>query len=132
MKKSYVKFEQSKLLKEKLFPQKECNQGYSLDGEDSFDYSLDLMNGKAIAKPEQHEVVEWLLVEKGIFIGLELIDNTREFYYQPTIWTMKDRDWHDEDMTDQAKRICEWREWQYSTPQQAYSAAFDYIFKELI
>jgi hypothetical protein len=56
-----------------------------------------------------------------------LVDNTKEFYYQPTIWTMKDREYHDEDMIDQAKMICKWREWQFNSPQETYSSSFDYI-----
>ena len=78
------------------------------------------------------DVVMWLYEKHGIWIGVELTDNTCEFYLQPTIWTCRDRDWHDEDMINQAKRICLWREWKYNSPTEAYEAAIKYCLTNLI
>lgn len=144
---TYVTFEQAKLLKEKGF-NKLVRQHYKQYPTDNLErveriYSGALYdwnskeaqegwNGIVTSAPEQWQVVEWLRVNHGIFIGLELVDNTKEFYYQPNVWTMKDKEYHDEDMINQAKMICKWKEWQFNSPQEAYLAAFDYILNNLI
>ena len=85
-----------------------------------------------VAAPEHWQVCKWLRVVHSIFIGIELIDNSRETCYQPTIWTMKDREYHDEDCMDQAKSICNWKEWKYSTPEEAELEAIKYCLNNLI
>ena len=82
--------------------------------------------------PEHWIVIKWLRVIHFIFIGIELIDNSRETCYQPTIWTMKDREYQDEDCMDQAKIICNWKEWKYSTPEEAELEAIKYCLNNLI
>lgn len=84
-----------------------------------------------LVAPTIAEVVMWLYEKHTIWIGVELTDNTREFYFQPTIWTSKDRDFHDEGMIDQAKSICKWKEWQYNSPAEAYEAAITYTLEHL-
>lgn len=69
------------------------------------------------------EVVMWLYEKHGIWIPVDLTDNSKEFYFQPTIHTRKDRDWNDEEMIDQAKSICNWKEWKFNSPTEAYEAA---------
>lgn len=82
--------------------------------------------------PEHWQVIKWLRLTHSIFIGIELIDNSRETCYQPTIWTMKDREYQDEDCMDQAKSICNWKEWKYSTPEEAELEAIKYCLNNLI
>lgn len=78
------------------------------------------------------DIIMWLYDKHGIWIGVELTDNTKEFYFQPTIWTMKDRDYNDEDMIDQAKSICEWRTWKYNSIQETYIEAIKYCLNDKI
>lgn len=123
IKPAYVTFEQAKWLANKDYPQKSCNQGYTLDGQDSFDYTIDWLNKKAIVKPEQWQVVEWLRVNYGIhvFYGFEI--ETKKYTWE--IW----------DDTKEQSHIynSESSKWDFNSPQEAYSAAFDYIKeKELI
>lgn len=82
--------------------------------------------------PTIGEVLDFIYENFRIWIGVELIDNTIEFYFQPTIWTSKDREYHDEDMIDQAKSICKWKEWQYSSPLKAYEEAIKFILNREI
>ena len=82
--------------------------------------------------PTIADVVMWLYEKHGIWIGVELTDNTREFYFQPTIWTSKDREYHDEDMIDQAISICKWKEWRFNSPTEAYEAAIKHTLENLI
>lgn len=84
-----------------------------------------------IAAPTIAQVVDWLYDEHGIWIGVELTDNTKDFYFQPNIWTTKDREYHDEDMIDQAKCICKWKEWQFDSREEAYEFAIKYCLTEI-
>lgn len=91
-------------------------------------------NGTIIySAPEHSQVIEWLRIEHGIFIGIELVDNTRHFYYEFIIWTMKDRDYSNEDCIDAAKWITgDSKEMRGDTPQEATSKAIDYVLDKLI
>jgi hypothetical protein len=140
--KDFVPFEIAVLLKEKDFNEWCSNIWYlphpEIAKKNNFiedkwiiiQNSSNLLNG--VFAPLQYQIQNWLLEKHGIFIGLELVDNTKEFYYQPNIWTMKDREYHDEDMIDQAKHICKWREWQFNNPQEAMNFAIEYCLKNLI
>jgi hypothetical protein len=131
IKPTYVTFEQAKWLKEKEFDikcknyyvegDKELNEGF--DHEYWGDYRCINWNADVIgikpfdgfsSAPEQWQLVEWLLVNHGIWVFLErglepvnfypVIDNNHKvtsFKYHPPMW--------------------------YNSPQEAYSAAFDYI-----
>ncbi len=57
--------------------------------------------------PEQHQVIEWLRVNHGIWIEV-YYDNSRKEYYT----------------------VLNGEEYMFQSPQEAYSAAFDYINKE--
>lgn len=69
---------------------------------------------KTYSAPEQWQVVEWLRIEKSIWIYV--IRSGNQFY---PIYQDKSGDKHE---------IMEF----YYTPQEAYSAAFDYILTNLI
>jgi len=136
IKPKYVTFEQAKLLKEKGFNlpcfyyyendkliEPYLENGSSTDTEFKVELSdlLEHFNkwSKRISVPEQWQVVEWLRVNHGIWVWVEKGRNPENFY--PVI--------------DSGKEIASfkylpkmWRD----TPQEVYSAAFDYILKELI
>jgi hypothetical protein len=131
IKPTYVTFEQAKWLKEKGFDV-ECKRYYLEKDKNLYegfeheywgDYRCKNWNADIIgikpfhgfcSAPEQHQVVEWLLVNHGIWVFLErglepvnfypVIDNNHQvtsFKYHPPMW--------------------------YNSSQEAYSAAFDYI-----
>lgn len=145
-----IKFELAKLLKEKGFD-KPCSHYYRGGHLLSF---LHLQSNavkeskfkdriKWLAKfplgtsiyheaPTLTDVIMWLYETYGIWIGVGLTDNTRAFYFQPTIWTSKDREYHDEDMIDQAKSICNYKDWKFNSPTEAYEKAIEYTLNNLI
>jgi hypothetical protein len=125
----YVTFEQSKLLKEKGFNE-ECRAFY-LDGNlNTPKHSIGNYNNikwvrtwrtspddDTISAPEQWQVVEWLRVNHGIWIT-PIIKYNNNWYYQ--IFNLKSMFMiHIEHKT-------------FNTPQEAYSAAFDYVLDKLI
>lgn len=114
-----VSFELAKLLKEKGFSQRLCEYGYTLDGEESFDYSLDKINGNAVGAPKITEVVMWLYEKYGIWIDVSFDSwNTNNFSW--SIQKKKDKSFH-YDNTDE-----------YQSPTEAYEAAILYTLNNLI
>jgi hypothetical protein len=128
---TYVTFEQAKLLKEKGFKElvrvvyKNEDGWWEVNG---VPYNHNYFDGVQSA-PEQWQIVEWLRVEKGIYIRATDVQGT-DLDYKMVIrplsshWNYKSErlfkpDWYI-------------MEFQGNSPQEAYSAAFDYILKELI
>lgn len=118
----YVTFDQSKKLKIKGFNE-ECSSLYNEQGEPS---STKMgMNGLPnnytgfYAKPEQWQVVEWLLEEYGIYISVDMLHDEGETGFWYYIRQKKDDD----------EAVCSK---EYPSPQEAYSAAFDYVLNNLI
>lgn len=120
------------------------NKGWRYELSDDISETSSLYNNHSLAEERFNQndisyvditiadIIMWLYDKHGIWIGVELTDNTKEFYFQPTIWTMKDRDYNDEDMIDQAKSICEWRTWKYNSIQEAYIEAIKYCLNDKI
>jgi len=123
IKSKYATFEQAKLLKKK-----ECNiickkvydkagvvidayYGYARNDKDS-EYSI------TITAPEQWQIIEWLRVEKGVWIEV-YVDDDQTYGYLVTRFKENYR-------IDSPLRRG------FASPQEAYSLAFDYILKELI
>ena len=153
---TYVTFEQAKLLKKKEFDVV-CGHYYELaltsrkDRETGYSGSFGWKKGELNAQsgyfinnwketdnlsndwfmcsmPEQWQVVEWLRVKHGIIIEL-LVDGWKDdncvsaefLCYRIFIWQIgKPKPHYNDDLGA------------LSTPQSAYSAAFDYILKELV
>lgn len=65
--------------------------------------------------PEQWQVVEWLRVEKGIWVSVNIAPDMKTFSAYVT-----------------HKKKGGWDSKEFNSPQEAYSAAFDHILKELI
>jgi len=140
MEPTYVTFEQAKWLKEKGFDE-ECKNVYYGDTEDddllqnnepvtpSSDYILGEWDCYA---PEQHQVVEWLRINheievsalrytfsKGKFVGKKYMFLVEKYKknFNPDL-----DEYHFEEEPLESSR-----ELNYNSPQEAYSAAFDYI-----
>ena len=126
---TYVTFEQSKLLKEK---------GFDVEGQCIYDehgiIGNTLLSIKKYSKnikedtwnfsaPEQWQVVEWLRVEKNIFVNITYSAKRGRFIWE--IMNLKDKFWTTAKLADCHLQV-------FDTPQEAYSAAFDYVLKELL
>jgi hypothetical protein len=115
IKATYVTFEQAKWLKEKGFNVKV--EGLFFDGEFINIFpkkanNTDFASTRYNSAPEQGQVVEWLRVNHGIWI-----------YVLPYSTLFRP---YAEELVDNDK-FGKWEGHKYSTPQEAYSAAFDYI-----
>jgi hypothetical protein len=114
---THVTFKQAKLLKEKGFDGK-CNSVYTTDGNILLGVNVNLLD--RIYAPEQWQVVEWLRVNHSIHIEVLLAEDYPwdKFYYRAMriggYFTLSHDGVHRE------------------TPQEAYSAAFDYVLNNLI
>jgi len=134
IKPTYVTFEQAKLLKEKGFDEitKATYQYQNLETNcdyDEFKNSLFTYDHFEISAPEQWQVVDWILYNYNYHIELGPSIHTKLVWYyyihkiekgfvvtgleHPNIDLPKDVPY-------------------YSSKQEAYSAAFDYIFNNLI
>jgi hypothetical protein len=126
MEPKYITFEQAKWLKEKGFNEP-CDSIYKEDGEfQSYknvgDIRTHFNNSEPInpktwhrydtSAPEQHQVVDWIWTNYGIWISLGL-STENVFYY------------HGYNSKNSKKRF--FYGVYFSSPQEAYSAAFDYI-----
>jgi hypothetical protein len=125
LKPSYTTYQQSNILKDKGYDLP-CLHWWFKDstvsvptrnGNNKRENWNNFSTGLRISAPEQHEVVEWLRIEKSIWVSVK-------------------RDYHNgallgfESMIDNEDGFIDCGT--FDTPQEAYSAAFDYIFKELI
>jgi len=132
----YVTFEQAKLLKEKGFNEL-CLNAYNLNAlqyvngwcEYIDDCNLEIINSNLKSKdataPEQWQVVEWLRVKHGIWVYVKphALDNG-VIKYSCRIYNLKL--FIPFYIEGKAANFVS------NSPQEAYSAAFDYILKELI
>ena len=131
----YVTFEQAKFLKEKGYVQKPTKLSepyYNYNGElngDMLEYiksyvaknKKDLAKYSSVAAPEQWKVVEWLRLNHGIWIDVSLSHFSKPNKLE---WIFSVTYLNDCSYSHSTKS--------YNSPQEAYSAAFDYIPKELI
>lgn len=122
----YVTFEQAKLLKEKG-----CNietkTFYASNGKEC-DMIYDFDNW--YYRPEQWQVVEWLFLKHKIYIHTTIIGNEDTIIDTNSDWSVsvyKDKMYN---LMWGSKVTCNVN--YYKSKQKAYSAAFDYILKELI
>jgi len=127
---THVTFEQAKLLKEKGFDV-ECIYHYGKTNDYiSIGSDIPATNWNKLiddhmdevelySRPEQWQVVEWLRVKYGIWVQVFILNKTFawKFTYIET-----------------QHQYCEYAQQDkgFSIPQEAYSAAFDYVLKELI
>jgi hypothetical protein len=128
---TYITFEQAKWLKEKGFTKENgcaCREGWinylfyfegkTSEPENDSGYALDTLgNSHLIERPEQWVVVDWLLINHGIWVSVtQELGATITYCYLIS----------GEHTSSTYKAF-------FKTPQEAYSAAFDYILtKDLI
>ena len=116
---TYTTFEQSKSIKEKEWQQRTKMVWLDSLGKQylrEVHLSLELNNAEYDA-PEQWQIVEWLRVNHGIWIGITLYIIPYGTFYSANVQN------NDNKHTSFSG---------HSNPQEAYSAAFDYILKKLI
>ena len=129
IKPTYISFEQAKWLKEKGFDEPtwchyykgKFNYGILDNGEIQFNSDSDYVNDECFAAPEQWLALEWLRVNHGIWIAVtpvlvEKAASPIKFDYE--IYYSDEIKYGDEVEIDYLPA---------NTPQEAYSAAFDYI-----
>jgi hypothetical protein len=127
IKPTYVTFEQAKLLADKKFLV-HTRYGYTKDGVLERPHygetyiNSDFENSLTYSAPEQHQVIEWLRVNHGIFIAVDVIYNLFKYKILQCNGIVS--------QTFGNEFKCS--SFDYNSPQEAYSKAFDYILKELI
>ncbi len=138
IKPTYCTFEQAKKLKEKGFniPVRERSSIVENIYGNKFHFVqeecalFNWNNGKYpeyISAPQQHQVVEWLRVNHGIWVFPEW-----QFSRKNWLFNISKLDSHKETISIQEQYYKDLGEIEFNTTQEAYSAAFDYILKELI
>jgi hypothetical protein len=122
-----VTFQQAKLLKEKGLVAKSDRYWVKMT-EDSYtemtdrrledlDSDIGIGGNLVITKYQQWQVVEWLLLKYGIWVGVNPLLNNKFFY---NIIDLKSKSLLPINSGDESN-------YNYTSPQEAYSAAFDYI-----
>jgi hypothetical protein len=122
IKPTYVTFEQAKLLKEKGFDAK-LSKVYNTIGQlwnSHYSYMTndDCDSGAACIAPEQWQAIEWLRVVHDIHVTYDVRVSG---YYGLINYR------HSKGSLYLSKEIDEI----FESPQKAYSAAFDYVLKEI-
>ena len=144
---TYTTSEQSKLLKEKGFDFQVCRfytkpnakifavdehgRHYPIKNTPKKLYVIGenfvLKDENAIPAPEQWQVCEWLRINHGIWISVDVEGRNMDRYRFVCFRS------HSERVSEYVKHINDdTHNGRYDTPQEAYSAAFDYILKKLI
>jgi hypothetical protein len=144
---TYVTFEQAKILREKGFKWL-CNYFYSQNGNlyprtltsgdestpydptdfyENFNtivfYNVDNKYQTVFSAPEQWQVVEWLRVNHGIWILVDWCEGK---------WCYEIQDIKRAESLSR-KMACHIKtELNFDSPQEAYSAAFDYVLNNMI
>lgn len=142
MQEELISFETAVLAKEKGFNWKvRCHY------RDGHAYTKELICGGSLYNMNSHEEQElwitnlysaptqgllqkWLREVRGIHITIDHVDNTTEFYYDYSVVNRNNREYQDEDMTDQAKRINHYtKEYQFDTFEEALEIALQEALK---
>jgi hypothetical protein len=131
IKPTYVTWEQAKWLKEKGFDVN-THMGYAYFQNLRKYKLMSHRESKDYSAPEQWQVVEWLRVVHGIWIVVDWMTRTKPYnsgYYCHLRGTSKRLNQDNfiviNDTLNPGYEV-------FNSPQEAYSAAFDYILKELI
>ena len=132
----YVTFEQAKLLKEKGFDEA-CYRTYNYNKELSpfpitenmggekvdplnYKWNNSAIHPSNITAPEQHQVIEWLLLKHGIWIVVSI--SRYGVFYCNILQNQKTKNL---DIPMTYEMICQLND--FNSPQETYSFAFDYI-----
>jgi len=124
----YVTFDQAKWLEEKDFDV-EVQWAFDQNGGDYKDEHWDINYNSpsyyCYSKPEQHQVVNWLFEKYSIWVYVEC-DVYGEYWF-PKILPASREVWSNLDLRAKIESITRFANSPYDNPQEAYSAAFDYI-----
>ncbi len=109
---------------------RDCKWDWNLNGGESGNQSSVVpypndTKGIYTSAPEQWQVVEWLRLNHGIWITVDV--DCRDFFDTNLLFFFRICD-----IKENLKCIYLCTEKYYETPQEAYSAGIDYILKELI
>jgi hypothetical protein len=121
----YVDFNTAKWLKEKGFNESTLTYWSKRDGLIENEITLRNHNGRGewgTSRPEQHVVVEWLRINHGIWIQVSI--SRYGVFYCNILQNQKTKNL---DIPMSYEMICQLND--FNSPQEAYSAAFDYIRK---
>lgn len=122
IKPKYITFEQAKLLKEKGF--NTTTSAFYFEEDKSFFKTIEVNTEKGIIlAPEQWQVIEWLRVKHSIWIHVYYLTENK-------CWGWDCYKYEKENGLLNEPAIS--FKMNLQSPQEAYSAAFDYIFKNLI
>jgi hypothetical protein len=122
---AYATFEQGKKLKEKGFDVK-C-ESYFLEDEIEYSYPRPEnwnLKTDTISCPEQWQIVEWLRINHGIWISIQIGHDENKVWYNVYLEKIE--------LTYEFEPINNDFDIGGDTPQEAYSAVFDHILNELI
>jgi hypothetical protein len=78
-----ISFRTAELANKRGYPQKEAEYGFTFDGNESPDFSIDFINAKAVARPTQDQLQTWL-ENKGMYISI-----APEFYQDGINWNFQ-------------------------------------------
>lgn len=120
---TYVTYEQAKLLKEKGFDVK-CTYYYDCIGDVGSGVTKpnwNIAKETLYSRPEHWQVVEWLRIVKGIWVCCIPTYNPKKFQFRL----------YRNDNGTMAQIYGTFMGKEFSYPQKAYSAAFDYILTKL-
>jgi hypothetical protein len=140
IKPTYVTFEQAKLLKEKGFDV-ECKYYFDIEFKELTFHIGDVgdtyKNSELVDKisaPEQWQVIEWLRIKHGVWIYAlpcaDIIDDKTSTFKPNGKWIS-----HCDDVTINKPMVASdtiFISLEFNSPQEAYSAAFDYVLTKLI
>jgi hypothetical protein len=126
IKPTYVSFEQAKWLKEIGFDEVTntifmTNHITEVIFENINGLKHSDGNNPFISRPEQWEIIEWLRVNHGIWVEIHHIKTFGINRFHIIIWKYGEGDYHTIHCDNNVGYEV------YDTPQEAYSAAFDYI-----
>ena len=110
MEKEFIQYEQALALKELGFDEP-CNTCYdklqmvSSYSKDVFDYKNYNTSGYVVSRPTFSQAFRWFREKYKLSCFIELIDNSKHYYFDFTICDSKNRDWDDMNCFDSCKRI---------------------------
>ena len=134
IKPTYATFEQAKWLKENRFIEPTLTYWSKRDGLIENEITLRNHNERgewSTSRPEQWQVVEWLRFNHDIWVSVIKIDGFQDLYYYTITGsseffnngrTITVEEWDDETCDKMG-----YNNKYFNSPQEAYSAAFDYI-----
>jgi hypothetical protein len=129
IKPTYVTFEQAKWIRDVIKSEAKYDENGFLFHSKDYHLSGSKFNN-SISAPEQWQVIEWLRVNHGIHLGVSC-DAYGKFWYANLNVCSKEV-WEDEDKRHNILSAHFKFNNEHKSPQEAYSAAFDYILNNLI